>query len=532
MSLVQDQPWDNDKQDDWKRIQRDMLGKEPWLNYTRYFSCADWRYAGTLTLFKKGLRKPEKVYFNFDLEEGKHDENGRVCVAQYSSGLRVANLYAPNNGWNEQSNFKSRRSWDDKLTNFVRRCHEEQRELIVVGDLNVAHQDADVSPGHQQWFREQTGVSSSKPWTQKHAGERIASDDVGQPGFTRNEQKRFSRVLEEGRLIDTFRVLHPADRPVDIADAHWTWRGSEHQTDKYYSKAMRIDYCLVSESLRTRIKDASILGQGFKREGCFGSDHVPIFLELSAETDCSDKLSASINNSEGGSSLNELEGGSSLAELEPGSSLAELEGGSSLAERDGGSSLAEVSGVNDILKDAGPAMKEAEEEELTEQTGGMRTAPSAKLANVEAAGGRGQDKGESEARIDLTLDDEYDFDGASAGGGDAGGQNKGDKLGAGRDMRRHNAAVFYSAPVVGCGDLAASVSAGGGHGAATSISARHSSLPEVEHDQDNSRFVVRMRETRGAGSGGDEGGSQDAGCGDDEALLTYVMRKRKGAKVC
>ena len=35
-----------------------------------------------------------------------------------------------------------------------------------------------------------------------------------------------------------------------------------------------------------------------------------------------------------------------------------------------------------------------------------------------------------------------------------------------------------------------------------------------------------------AGTAGDEGGSKGEGRGDDEALLTYVMRKRKGAKVC
>ena len=71
------QPWDNDKQLDWQLVQKKMLNKEPWCRYMRRFSCADWRYAGTLTLFKKGLRKPEQFFYNLDLEDGRHDDNGR-----------------------------------------------------------------------------------------------------------------------------------------------------------------------------------------------------------------------------------------------------------------------------------------------------------------------------------------------------------------------------------------------------------------------------------------------------------------------
>ena len=201
------QPWDNDKQDDWLTVRRKMLEKEPWCRYTQKFSLADWRYAGTLTLFKKGLRKPERFYYNLDLVEEEHDENGRVCIAQYSTGLRVANFYVPNNGWNEASNFDSRRRWDAKVLDFVRNTYKEGRQLIVVGDLNVAPQDDDVT--HPEWFRDQTGFSASKPRPQIPNGEKIADADKGQPGFTRNEQIRFFEMLREGHLIDTWRVLHP-----------------------------------------------------------------------------------------------------------------------------------------------------------------------------------------------------------------------------------------------------------------------------------------------------------------------------------
>ena len=275
-----DQPFDNDKQKDWLTVKQQMLSKEPWCRYTPKFSCADWRYAGTLTLFKKGLRAPEKFYFNLELEPGTHDVNGRVCIAEYSTGLRVVNLYAPNNGWNEKSNFASRRSWDAKLLAFVRRCYDEKKPLVIVGDLNVAHQEQDVS--HPEWFRSQTGERAGKSWTQQPKGEDIEADDKGQPGFTRNEQTRFTEVLCEGHLIDTWRKLHPQGEGVEIGDPNWTWRGSGHETDKYHKRGMRIDYALVSDSLRQHVLESYIIGRGVDRcEGFFGSDHSPIFLMLS-----------------------------------------------------------------------------------------------------------------------------------------------------------------------------------------------------------------------------------------------------------
>ena len=274
-----DKPHDNDSKNEWQTVKRNMLEKDPWCHYTQRFSCADWRYAGTLTLFKKGLRAPEKLFYNLDLDDGRHDENGRVCIAQYSTGLRVANFYAPNNGWNEKSNFAARRAWDEKLLGFVRRTHEEQRELVVIGDLNVAHQDADVS--HPDWFLAQTekfrkGAAGT--------GETIADNDKGQPGFTRNERLRFSQVLGEGQLVDTWRQLHPEGVGGDMNDANWSWRGSEHQTDKYHARGMRIDYCLVSKSICARVQEAVIIGKGIqRREGFWGSDHSPVFLRLAVQ---------------------------------------------------------------------------------------------------------------------------------------------------------------------------------------------------------------------------------------------------------
>ena len=80
-----------------------------------------------------------------------------------------------------------------------------------------------------------------------------------------------AQILEEGHLVDTWRELHPVSSPFELGDPAWTWRGSEHVTDKYHARGMRIDYCLVSRSLRAHVQEASILGRGVERwQGFFG----------------------------------------------------------------------------------------------------------------------------------------------------------------------------------------------------------------------------------------------------------------------
>ena len=62
----------------------------------------------------------------------------------------------------------------------------------------------------------------------------------------------------------------------------WSWRGTGAITDKYHAKGMRIDYTLVSKSLRAHVLESTIIGRGIdRREGFFGSDHSPIFLRMS-----------------------------------------------------------------------------------------------------------------------------------------------------------------------------------------------------------------------------------------------------------
>ncbi|KAJ4712493.1 DNA-(apurinic or apyrimidinic site) lyase [Melia azedarach] len=255
-----------------KQILMRALSSPPFGYYQIWWSLADSKYAGTALLVKKCFR-PKKVSFSLDKTASKHEPDGRVILAEFET-FRLLNTYAPNNGWKEEENsFQRRRKWDKRIHEFVVRCSE--MPLIWCGDLNVSHEEIDVS--HPEFFSaaKQNGYIPPN------------KEDCGQPGFTISERKRFGAILKEGRLIDAYRVLH---KEKDM-DSGFSWSG--HPIGKYRGKRMRIDYFIVSEQLKDRIVACEMQGRGIELEGFYGSDHCPVSLELSETSPESDQRSIS-----------------------------------------------------------------------------------------------------------------------------------------------------------------------------------------------------------------------------------------------
>ncbi|KAG9446333.1 hypothetical protein H6P81_012461 [Aristolochia fimbriata] len=236
------------------------ISGHPFGNYRVWWSLADTKYGGT-ALFVKKQFQPVKVSFCLDQTARKHEPDGRVILAEFES-FRLLNTYSPNNGWkNDDSSFKRRRKWDKRILEFVLRSQD--KPLIWCGDLNVSHQEIDVS--HPEFFRNAKQNGYIPP----------NKEDCGQPGFTIAERQRFSNILSEGKLVDAYRFLHEAQ---DM-DCGFSWSGNP--VGKYRGKRMRIDYFLVSEQLKDRIVSCEMHGKGIELQGFFGSDHCPVSLELS-----------------------------------------------------------------------------------------------------------------------------------------------------------------------------------------------------------------------------------------------------------
>ena len=104
--------------------------------------------------------------------------------------------------------------------------------------MNVAHEELDIK----------------HPKTNRHNA-----------GFTDEERAKMTQLLGNG-FIDTFRTLHPEE----VTYSWWSYRF--HAREK--NAGWRIDYFLISERLRNRLKGASIHTE------IYGSDHCPVELLL------------------------------------------------------------------------------------------------------------------------------------------------------------------------------------------------------------------------------------------------------------
>ena len=111
--------------------------------------------------------------------------------------------------------------------------------MIFCGDLNVAHQEIDLK----------------NPKSNHHNA-----------GFTDEERACFGRILENG-FVDTFRYFYP-----DVTEVYSWWSYMFQARSK--NAGWRIDYFVVSESLKNRLVDAKIHTQ------VMGSDHCPVELYM------------------------------------------------------------------------------------------------------------------------------------------------------------------------------------------------------------------------------------------------------------
>ena len=200
--------------------------------YHRYFNSADKKgYSGTAILTKT---EPLSVTYDFGGDEHRHE--GRIITAEYPAFYLVC-CYTPN----IQDGLKRlpyRMQWEDDLRSYLREL-DWKKPVVYCGDLNVAHREIDLK----------------NPKTNRQ-----------NPGFSDQEREKMSVLLDAG-FVDTFRYIHG-----DVTDRYSWWSYRFHARDK--NVGWRIDYFIVSQRLKDKVKAADI------RDNIFGSDHCPVYLEL------------------------------------------------------------------------------------------------------------------------------------------------------------------------------------------------------------------------------------------------------------
>ncbi len=198
--------------------------------YHQYWNYAEKKgYSGTAVFAKK---EPLSVSYGIGVEE--HDHEGRVITLEYADFYMVT-VYTPNSQ-DGLARLDYRMRWEDAFLAYLKKL-EEKKPVIFCGDLNVAHEEIDLK----------------NPKTNHNNA-----------GFTDEERGKFTQLVENG-FIDTYRFFYP-----DKTGAYSWW--SYRMKARERNAGWRIDYFVVSQSLKERLQDAKIHTE------VMGSDHCPVEL--------------------------------------------------------------------------------------------------------------------------------------------------------------------------------------------------------------------------------------------------------------
>ena len=191
-------------------------------------------YSGTAILTKK---EPIKVTYGLHVDDKEYDDEGRVITCEFSK-FYLIHVYTPNSGEVLKRLEYRTKTWDPAFTKYINKL-QQNKKVILCGDLNVAHKEIDLK-------NPKTNLRSA--------------------GFTIEERDSFDTLLEKTELIDSFRQTHYET----IKYSYWSYR----QKSRERNSGWRIDYFLVPKLFLKKINKTDILTE------IYGSDHAPVILEI------------------------------------------------------------------------------------------------------------------------------------------------------------------------------------------------------------------------------------------------------------
>ena len=202
------------------------------LGYYHYwFSAQKKGYSGVAILCKE---KPLHVEYGCGIES--YDFEGRVIRVDFKEYSIISVYFPSGSSGEDRQSFKIRFLKD--FTLYVNSLKKKIPNLIISGDYNICHKEIDIH----------------NPISNKNTS-----------GFLPEERDWLSSFLHEG-FEDSFRVLN--QNPDQYS--WWSYRAGS----RLRNKGWRIDYHMVSSSILSKIKRATILSEAKH------SDHCPILLGI------------------------------------------------------------------------------------------------------------------------------------------------------------------------------------------------------------------------------------------------------------
>lgn len=186
-------------------------------------------YSGVSIHVRKGAFQPEPAFSHpgFDMET-------RIVQVAFDN-LVLASVYVPNGG----KDYGAKISFLTQLARWTQALHEQGRELVLCGDINIARVDMDVHPRERK-----PGV-------------------IGQ----REEERALFDSMLQGQMIDVGRALAPDNERLFT---WWPpWRNMRQRNIGW-----RIDYILASNNIAARATSCVVLAE------VGTSDHAPVMMTV------------------------------------------------------------------------------------------------------------------------------------------------------------------------------------------------------------------------------------------------------------
>ena len=183
-------------------------------------------YSGVSLHIRKGAFETEPMFTHpaFDMES-------RIVQAEFGR-LVLASVYVPNGN----KDYPAKIDFVKRLIAWTRQLHQEGREIVLCGDMNITRTDMDVHPKERK-----AGIVGQRP----------------------EERELFSALLEN--LVDVGRQLQP-----DNAGLFTWWAPWRNMRQR--NIGWRLDYLLASPGMAARAQSCVV-------QADFGtSDHAPVVM--------------------------------------------------------------------------------------------------------------------------------------------------------------------------------------------------------------------------------------------------------------
>jgi len=198
--------------------------------YNYWYSAQKKGYSGVAILSKT---KPDHIEFGTGIET--MDFEGRNLRADFGD-ISVMSMYLPSGSNMDRLDFKL--NYMAEIQEYFNELRKERPNLIVLGDYNICHEAIDIH-------------------------DPVRNKNVS--GFLPVEREWIGNLIESG-FIDSFR--HFNKEPDNYT--WWSYRANARNNNKGW----RLDYGMVAEPLKDRLKRAVILSEAKH------SDHCPILVEI------------------------------------------------------------------------------------------------------------------------------------------------------------------------------------------------------------------------------------------------------------